>query len=420
MSIQIGDILGDYRVTGVLGRGGMGKVFRVRSLLTDREEAMKIVLPDLDENQALADRFLREIKVHASLQHPNIAALHTALRIGDRLVMILELVEGVSLEETLRHGALEIQLALHYITQILAALAFAHERGVIHRDIKPANILIAEGGVAKLTDFGIARAAGGTRLTGAGLAVGTLAYMAPEQILSGHADARSDIYSLGLMCYEMVTGQRPIQGDTEHALMNAQLNVIPPEPASVNPLTPPAISAAIMRALSKEPGLRFQTARDFQAALQGTSPTPIPTAPVTPSAELSELEARLSRAIGPIAKRLVEDAARRYGSLSAIREALAAQIENPKDRAAFLKTNPGVATTTVASTSSAAPIAFDPTTLDRLAQMLAPYIGPIAKIVVANAARKARSIEDLKNMLAAELPDADRQRFLAAIRLHDK
>src|SRR5579863_381047 len=130
MSIQIGDILGDYQVTGVLGRGGMGKVFRVRSLVTEREEAMKIVLPDLDENPGLADRFLREIKVHASLQHPNIASLHTALRIGDRLVMILELVEGESLEETLRRGPLPIEIAIRYIHQILDALAFAHERSV--------------------------------------------------------------------------------------------------------------------------------------------------------------------------------------------------------------------------------------------------------------------------------------------------
>src|ERR1700736_5984104 len=115
MPIQIGDILGDYQVTGILGSGGMGKVFRVRSLLTEREEAMKIVLPDLDENPALADRFLREIKVHASLQHPNIAALHAALRIGDRLVMFLELVEGVSLEQKLRDGPLAVSPAVDYI-----------------------------------------------------------------------------------------------------------------------------------------------------------------------------------------------------------------------------------------------------------------------------------------------------------------
>lgn len=422
MGIQIGDILGDYQVTGILGRGGMGKVYRVRSLITDREEAMKIVLPDLDEDPGLADRFLREIKVHASLQHPNIAALHTALRIGDRLVMILELVEGASLEDALRRGPLDLSTAIQFMTQILAALSFAHERGVVHRDIKPANILIAEGGIAKLTDFGIARATGGPRLTGTGLAVGTLAYMAPEQILTGHADARSDIYSLGLMCYEMLTGRRPIQGDTEHALMNAQLSTVPPDPATINPRVPPALSAAIVRSLAKEPGYRFQTAREFLDALQQDSDRAPGPAPVTPSAaatftpELADLEARLSRAIGPIARRLVADAARRYGTFSEIRQALAEQIEDPKERQAFLKTKPTGAVTVTMVSPTPAPMSFDQATLERLAQALAPYIGPIAKVVVTNAARKARSAEDLQHALADEVPAADRQRFLAAVR----
>jgi serine/threonine-protein kinase len=250
------------------------------------------------------------------------------------------------------------------------------------------------------------------------MAVGTLAYMAPEQILSGNADARSDIYSLGLMSYEMVTGRRPIQGETQHALMNAQLNVVPPDPATINPLAPPAVSSAIMRSLAKEPGLRFQTAREFQAALRDVSPAPAAySSPVTASPELAALESRLSRAIGPIAKRLVEDAARRYGSISAIRQALAAQIEDPKDREAFLKNDPGATVTMLSPAPTPAPISFDPSTLDRLAQALAPYIGPIAKIVVANAARKAHNIEELKNALAAEIAvAADRQRFLTAIR----
>jgi eukaryotic-like serine/threonine-protein kinase len=427
MPIRIGDTLGDYRVTGVLGRGGMGKVFRVRNLVSDREEAMKIVLPDLGENVDLADRFLREIKVHASLQHPNIAALHTALRIEGRLVMIMEMVDGVTLEETLRRGPLEVPVAVHYVNQILAALAFAHERGVIHRDIKPANILIAAGGVIKLTDFGIARPTGAVRLTGTGLAVGTLAYMSPEQIRSGQVDARSDIYSLGIMFYEMVTGLHPILAETEHALMNAQLSVIPREPAAVNPHVPQAVSAAIMRALAKDPGLRFQTALEFQAALPvaGRASAQIP---VTPSAtatrrpELAELEARLSRAIGPIASRLVATAARRYATISEIRQALAAEIEDPKERAAFLKTapvvktDPGV-TATMAVRTPTAPAAFDPDALDRLAQALAPYIGPIAKVVVTRAARSARSAEELQNALAAEIAsENDRKRFLAAVR----
>jgi serine/threonine protein kinase len=417
MAIQIGDVLGDYQVTGVLGRGGMGKVFRVRSLLTGREEAMKIVLPDLDEDPALADRFLREIKVHASLQHPNIAALYTALRIDDRLVMILELVEGVSLEEMLRRGRVEVPVAVHYTTQILAALGFAHERGVIHRDIKPANILIAADGAVKLTDFGIAKSIGVQRLTGTGLAVGTIAYMSPEQIRSGQADARSDIYSVGLTCYEAVTGRRPIQGDTEHALMNAQLSVMPPHPTIINPLVPPAISAAIMRALAKDPAARFQTTLEFQAALQDRGQAIVtPSTAAIAAPELADLEARLSRAIGPIARRLVADAARRYGTLSEIRQALASQIEDPREREAFFKSSSDV-TATTGSHVPASPIQFDPAALDLFAQALAPYIGPIAKIVVTRAARTARDAADLQSQLAEEIPAAaDRQRFLATVR----
>jgi serine/threonine-protein kinase len=427
MPIQIGDILGDYQVIGVLGRGGMGKVYRVRSLVSDREEAMKVVLPDLDDNVALADRFLREIKVHASLQHPNIAVLHSALRIESRLVMIMELVDGLSLEETLRRGPVEIAVAVHYIDQILSALAFAHQRGVIHRDIKPANILIAGTGVVKLTDFGIARPTGAVRLTGTGLAVGTLAYMSPEQIRSGEVDARSDIYSLGIMAYEMVAGRHPTLADTEHATLNAQLNVVPPDLGAVNPRVPQALSAAIMRAIAKEPGLRFQTALEFQAALQGLDfasvPVPaVPTATAARTLELAELEARLSRAIGPIAGRLIASAARRYTTISEIRQALASEIEDPKERAAFLKaasgpkTDPGVTATMVVRTPTA-PAAFDAAALDRLAQALARFIGPIAKVMVTRAARSARNAEELQTALAAEIPSAaDRQSFLSAVR----
>ncbi len=422
MPIQIGDILGDYQVTGVLGRGGMGKVYRVRSLLTERDEAMKVVLPDMDENSALADRFLREIKVHASLQHPNIAALRTALRVDGRLLMIMELVEGVTLEEALEGGPLDTALALRYLAQVLAALAFAHQNGVIHRDIKPANILIAAGGVVKLTDFGIARADGAERLTGTGIAVGTLAYMAPEQVRSGTADARSDIYSLGLTLYEMVTGRRAIQGASEHALMNAQLALVPPEPSQVNPLVSQAVSALVMRALAKDPAGRYQTAQEFLAAVErlgrpGTTaldtPPPLPATP-----ELAELEARLARSLGPIARRLVADAARRHGSFTEIRAALAAQIEDPRERAAFLKTGPTPTVTMSTPRVEVAPaVQFDPQVLDRLAQALAPYLGPIAKVMVTRAARSAASRDDLAGNLAAEIPSAaDRQRFLSAAR----
>ncbi|HEV1992912.1 MAG TPA: serine/threonine-protein kinase, partial [Candidatus Acidoferrum sp.] len=153
----IGTRKGDYEILGVLGVGGMGKVYKVRNVLSDRIEAMKVLLPNLADQKDLADCFLREIKVLASLSHPNIAALQTALTIDNQLVMIMEYVEGQTLSARVGQGAIPLDEALNYIGQVLAALSYAHKQQVIHRDIKPANMMLTPEGVIKLMDFGIAR-----------------------------------------------------------------------------------------------------------------------------------------------------------------------------------------------------------------------------------------------------------------------
>src|ERR1017187_3637101 len=157
MNLQIGQTAGDYQILGELGAGGMGKVFRVRNVISDRMDAMKVLRPDLVADAAMGDRFLREIKVHASLVHPNIASLHTALRHGDSYLMIMELVEGQSLDDAIRDGPLDPASGVDVMVQVLAALDYAHRHGVIHRDIKPANIIVKGDGGVKVTDFGIAR-----------------------------------------------------------------------------------------------------------------------------------------------------------------------------------------------------------------------------------------------------------------------
>src|SRR6202451_4115838 len=194
MSFQPGETIADYQILGILGQGGMGTVYRVRNLLSGREEAMKVVLPDYAADADAADRFLREIKIQASLQHPNITALRTAVRAENHILMIMELVEGASLEAMLQNGPLALAQAIRITDDILGALGYAHERGVIHRDVKPANILVTSRGLPKLMDFGIALAAGDTRLTQSGMAIGSLQYMSPEQVLSKPVDERSDIY----------------------------------------------------------------------------------------------------------------------------------------------------------------------------------------------------------------------------------
>src|ERR1700722_2854189 len=163
MTYEVGERIGDYQVVERIGAGGMGAVYKVRNLITDRLEAMKVLLPDLREASDLAERFSREIKVHASLIHPNIAALHTALRVEHQLLMIMELVEGVSLAQRLRQGPIQALESVSITSQVLSALSYAHERGLIHRDTKPANIMVSTPRAVKLMDFGIATTSGKSR-----------------------------------------------------------------------------------------------------------------------------------------------------------------------------------------------------------------------------------------------------------------
>src|SRR5437899_2906526 len=157
MALKIGDTTGDYEIVDVLGSGGMGKVYKVRNVLSDRLDAMKVLLPDLSSNKDLGDRFLREIKVQASLNHPNIASLYTALRVDNQLLMVMELVEGLTLEQKIHREPIAYEDAVEYLLQVLAASDYAHRRSVVHRDIKPANIILTPDGNIKLMDFGIAR-----------------------------------------------------------------------------------------------------------------------------------------------------------------------------------------------------------------------------------------------------------------------
>ena len=261
--------LGDYEILKVLGSGGMGRVYQVRNTITDRVEAMKVLLPDLEGHEDVAARFQREIKVLAALNHPNIATLHTALTIDNQLVMIMEYVEGESLSSRLNHGPVPVADALKYFDQVLSALSYAHQRHVIHRDIKPANMMLTPDGTVKLMDFGIARSQGEpTKLTATGSTLGSLNYMSPEQIKGEAVDERSDLYSLGISLYEVLTGQRPFNADSNFAIMAAHLTKAPKPPVEVHPGLPAAVNDLILTAIAKAPADRFQSADAFRQALQ--------------------------------------------------------------------------------------------------------------------------------------------------------
>ena len=264
--------IGDYEVLGVLGAGGMGCVYRVRNVVSDRIEAMKILLPDLAGRSDLADRFLREIKLVASFDHPNIATLYAARVIENQLIMVMEFVDGVTIGQLLEPGPIPLPHAMRYLDQVLSALGYAHGKGIIHRDIKPANIMVNASGAVKLMDFGIARVQTQESFTRTGTMLGSVEYMSPEQIMGGPTDIRSDLYSVGVSIYEMVTGQRPFKADSDFGLMDAHVRREPRLPTELQPWVPAPLSAIIMKAIAKDPRDRFQHAGELRTALRAVAP----------------------------------------------------------------------------------------------------------------------------------------------------
>lgn len=278
MAFEVGQRVGEYEILDVLGAGGMGRVYRVRNVISNREEAMKVLLPDLTAEPELAVRFITEIRTLASFDHPNIAQLHTAFQVDNQLVMMMEFVEGFTLEQRAKQGAIPQNDVIEYILQILSALSYAHGRGVVHRDIKPANVMVTSHGIVKLMDFGIAKSSAENQLTRPGTTLGSLYYMSPEQVSGTTVDARSDLYSVGILLYELLAGRRPFEANTTYSVLNQQLNSPPQPPIEVNPRLSKQLNDLILFALAKDPAQRFQTAEAFRTALRAaTVPVSVPT-----------------------------------------------------------------------------------------------------------------------------------------------
>jgi eukaryotic-like serine/threonine-protein kinase len=295
VTIQIGDVVGDYRVIGIAGSGGMGAVYRIEHVITKRIEAMKLLPPGMSDEPEQVQRFEREIQVQARLHHPNIVALYNAVRHDNSVALIMEFVEGESLDRVLQSGPLPLKLAVNYASQVLSALAYAHDSGVIHRDVAPANIIITTDGAAKLTDFGLARAETDLRLTSTGVPVGSPWYMSPEQVRGiGTIDHRTDIYAVGAVLHEMLTGVKLFEAGGAFALMRAQVEAVPAPPSSVNPAVPPVLDAIVAKALAKDQTQRFQSANEFRLsldrALAPVVPQPVAAQPVVPATAQIETE----------------------------------------------------------------------------------------------------------------------------------
>jgi serine/threonine protein kinase len=265
---MIGHLVGNYKVTDQIGEGGMGSVFRGIDIMLEREVAIKMLRPELSRQPHIVERFRSEAVTLAKLNHPNIATLYSFLRQGEDFFMVMEFVRGETLDSLIgKSGAMPWERAVALFSQALEGIEHAHKMGIVHRDIKPANMMLTETGSIKVMDFGIARVLGTNRLTKTGHLIGTVEYMSPEQVRGEETDARSDIYSLGILLYEMLTGRVPFNSSSEYELMRSHIEDAPKPPGSFAPQIPLVVEQAIMRALAKKPEARQRSASEFRLML---------------------------------------------------------------------------------------------------------------------------------------------------------
>ncbi len=266
--LAAGQMLGKYQIVGLLGRGGMAAVYKAFDPGLRRYVAIKVLFSHLAADTQLLQRFEREAITSANLKHPNIVVIHDVGSTGDYHYMVMELLEGRTLREEIRaRGALPLTRAVQITYQLSSALDYAHQRELVHRDLKPGNIMIGAGDHVTLMDFGLVKALRGARLTEAGSSVGTLEYMSPEQLGGEEIDRRSDIYSLGIVVYEMLAGCTPFRGDTPFRVIQNVMYAPPPPLAQLNPSIPPSVQREIERALSKHPAERHRSAGEFAEQL---------------------------------------------------------------------------------------------------------------------------------------------------------
>jgi len=263
-------LAGRYVLEELIATGGMASVWRARDEVLARMVAVKVLRPELAADPGFAERFQREAVAAARLTHPNIISVFDAGEDEGVRYIVMEHFEGATLRDLLgRNGGMDPAQVLELILPVLAALAFAHSAGLTHRDVKPANILVGDDGRVKVTDFGIAKAAFDTYdLTATGAVIGTARYLSPEQVHDGEVDGRSDLYSLGVVLYEMLTGRPPFAGENDLATAMMRLSTAPLPPSAIRPGIPAALETAVLRALARHPQDRFPSAEAMRAALE--------------------------------------------------------------------------------------------------------------------------------------------------------
>jgi len=450
--------LGKYEIRGALGKGAMGTVFKGFDPHIERFVAIKTIRKDLVDPDVVVQymgRFKNEARAAGRLQHPNIVGVYEYGDDETVAFIAMEYVEGTGLREHLnRRETFEFAQLVSIMRQMLDALEFAHARGVVHRDIKPSNLIVSETGQLKVADFGIARV-DTSNLTMAGMVIGTPSYMSPEQCRGLEADSRSDLFSCGVVLYELLTGEKPFKGNLE-TIAYKICHEDPPPPSTLSKLTlPPAVDKLVATALAKSPADRFQSARAFREALDeiaklsievdnggGTTIVHIGTLMLTKpepgwdDETLRTAEHELARALGPMAKLLVRRAASQTTDRAELLSMLSDTITDPESRRRFVtafskagggqsssgasgarsgtgrgsgaRTQPGTASGTSATV-------LEPSYVEHVTAHLAIYIGPIAQVLTRKAARESRTRAEFVRRCAENLGTQERAIFLSEL-----
>jgi serine/threonine protein kinase len=434
--------IGKYDIQSVLGKGAMGVVYKAFDPGIERVVAIKTVRKDLVDpdlvEQSMA-RFKNEAVAAGRLLHPNIVSVYEYGEDDANAFIVMEFVEGTGLREFLNRGAnFDLGQVSAMMTQLLQALDFAHERGVVHRDIKPANLILTKEGALKVADFGIARI-DTSNLTTMGMVMGTPSYMSPEQCQGQTVDRRSDLFSAAVVLYELLAGEKPFAGALETiGYKICHENPRPPSTISRMPLSP-IIDAVVATALEKNPESRFQNARAFNRALRQACDSlvaddalgateinlaavrmgPPPVTAAWDETVLRTVEKQLATYLGPMARVMIRKAAAQTRDVGELYSLLAEGITDPNGRQRFIDSIPGGTTPSrvvaTGQTVQTQTLPLDKDFVDQTTTRLAAYLGPIAKVVVNRAAQKAGSQHEFVQLIAGHLGSQERGAFLREI-----
>ena len=453
--------IGRYRVEGLLGTGAMGEVYRAYDPIIDRPVAIKVVRTDLaagSGSEQWLQRFRREARAAGRRFHPNIVAILDFGEDDGMPFLAMEYVDGRSLDAILKtSGPLDPARSVAVITQVLSALGFAHQNGIVHRDVKPSNIMVLNSGAVKVADFGIARI-DASEFTIVGDLLGTPAYMAPEQFAGAPVDKRTDLFAAGVILFEMLTGVKPFRGKSITEIISFMETRGPEDIRALNPAVPDSLKRVITKALAFDPARRYADAAEFSKAIIEAFPirpdetpvrselpisdTRVVNAEVAETAPegaiwrpelLREIERDLATFIGPMAAIALKRAIRQTNDIRALYDLLGREVVNPRDQAEFLARGQRRAAPDPASRPQSTPTPPSTTqtkaepkpdqgiTSPGLANIaavesnLARYVGPIAKILIRRELEKHETLDKFYRALAAHIPnELDRERFLKA------